>query len=264
MSHPFFSIIIVTYNEEQNIAMTIGSVLSQLCNDFEIIVKDAESTDKTLKLIPQDDRIRVYSQKDDGIYFGMNEALSYANGQYILFLNSGDKLHDKMVLCRVKEFAQKRHENAVIYGDWNYNGFLHRQPDELKPFFLFRTPLNHQSVFFPHEYVNNENVYDTRYRICADYELTMRLYSFGVSFEHINVIVSDYLGGGISESKEGCMLKKKEFVSVRKTYFSKKEQLLYGTALRMTFVELRKKIMSEDMPLIIRRLYNHIANVFNT
>ena len=103
---PYFSVIIVSFNASNTIEKTIQSVLAQSFTDYEIVVKDAVSTDDTLRYIPQNDKIAVYSEKDGGIYDGMNTAIKYAKGKYLIFLNCGDCFADNEVLQKVYEKAR--------------------------------------------------------------------------------------------------------------------------------------------------------------
>ncbi len=68
MTNPFFSIITPCYQPGNRLAATVQSVLSQSFGDFEMIIKDAGSTDGSLEIIPADPRIRVIQCKDSGIY----------------------------------------------------------------------------------------------------------------------------------------------------------------------------------------------------
>ena len=73
---PFFSIITVVKNDEQNIIKTIKSVHNQSFKDFEHIVIDGKSTDNTLNKIVHNKKIDfLISEKDDGIYYAMNKGL---------------------------------------------------------------------------------------------------------------------------------------------------------------------------------------------
>ena len=87
---PVFSVVVVSLNAEKLIRSTLDSVLSQTFEDYEVIVKDGLSTDGTVNQIPSDDRIRVFVQKDTGIYDAMNQATSFTRGKYVLYLNCGD------------------------------------------------------------------------------------------------------------------------------------------------------------------------------
>jgi len=211
MEHPFFSIIVVAYNAEDLIAGTVQSVLDQSFLDYEIIVKDACSLDRTVEVIPKDARIRVYVSKDGGIYEGMNEAVSYAKGKYLCFLNCGDTFASGDVLERVSQIANLYEDtDRVLYGDYIRGSIYCKQPSKLSDFYLYRTPLNHQSMFWGKDAFGKFGGYDERYRIAADYDYTLRLFRSGTAFVYCPFVVCRYLGGGVSESAKGNILYAKE------------------------------------------------------
>ena len=144
---PFFSIIVAAFNAEDTIEKTVASVLEQSFDDFEIIVKDARSTDGTLRKIPYDSRIRIYSDKDGGIYDGMNVALGYVTGEYVQFLNCGDILADRDVLRTVYDALQKK-PTDMIYGNIRKFGRIDRQIKRLSRAALCRTTVCHQAIFY--------------------------------------------------------------------------------------------------------------------
>lgn len=93
-SQPMFSIIIPAYNNEKYVGKCIESVLSQTFTDFELIVVNDGSTDKTYEIIKKyalkDSRIRVIDKKNGGVSSARNIALDNATGKYLLFLDSDD------------------------------------------------------------------------------------------------------------------------------------------------------------------------------
>lgn len=114
-----FTIITVCYNSEAVISETIDSVLMQTCRDFEYIIKDGCSTDSTLDIIREyqtEMKIQLISQDDTGIYNAMNYAIKHACGDYILFLNSGDRLYDENVLEDIRNLLDKEKPD-IIYGN---------------------------------------------------------------------------------------------------------------------------------------------------
>lgn len=90
---PKFSIIIPTFNREAFISRAIQSVLTQDCQDFEIIVVDDGSTDntKTIVLSIQDPRIEYVHQQNGGAPKARNMGIDLACGKYIAFLDSDDE-----------------------------------------------------------------------------------------------------------------------------------------------------------------------------
>ena len=87
--NPFFSVITVVKNDEKNIEKTIKSILSQTLNDYEYIIIDGKSQDKTfLKIQKYKKKIKkIISQNDNGIYFAMNKGAKFATGEIIVFVN---------------------------------------------------------------------------------------------------------------------------------------------------------------------------------
>lgn len=263
MKKPFFSIIVVSFNAEGLIKKTIESVLSQDFADFEIVVKDAQSSDDTLAEIPQDERIRVYSEKDAGIYDGMNQGVAYASGKYLLFLNCGDYFASDDVLSRIHEVAKFCDEsNTIVYGDYRRGGIRAKQPGKLTPFYLYRTPLCHQTVFFGSGIFKNVAVYDTQYKILADYDLTLKSYFADANFVYCPCIVSDYLGGGVSESEKGRVIKQEEYTVIRNIYFSKQQQKAFNLKLALSLKGFRQKLTGSKSPMV-RKLYRKLVNLVN-
>jgi glycosyltransferase involved in cell wall biosynthesis len=86
------SVIVPIYNVEKFVARTIASVLAQTWQDFELIVVDDESPDRSLEICRQfaDPRIRIVQQKNRGLAGARNTGIRHAQGQYIALLDSDD------------------------------------------------------------------------------------------------------------------------------------------------------------------------------
>ena len=82
-----FSVITVTYNAGDKLKETVTDVLKQTYDNYEILIKDGLSSDGSLEKVPDSSKIRVESCKDSGIYDAMNQAVSMATGDYIIFMN---------------------------------------------------------------------------------------------------------------------------------------------------------------------------------
>ena len=92
---PLFSIITVCYNAAADLRRTIGSVDAQTFRRFEHIIIDGASTDDT-PVVLQDSASagrKIVSEPDQGIYDAMNKGLGMASGDYLIFLNAGDRFH---------------------------------------------------------------------------------------------------------------------------------------------------------------------------
>ena len=119
-----FSIIVVALNPGEKLKQTIDSILSQEYSNYEIIIKDGKSKDGSVDKIKQEfseeSRIKVFVESDKSIYDGMNQALRYVSGDYILFLNCGDTFYDPKVLLYTAEKINVSHENgnsSIYYGN---------------------------------------------------------------------------------------------------------------------------------------------------
>lgn len=262
----FFSIICVSFNAEDLIRATLNTVLEQTFSDFEIIVKDGMSKDKTLDEIPLDKRIKVYSSKDGGIYNAMNEAVTYASGKYLLFLNCGDKLVNSNVLQTVYDqiIEDKNEDNLCIY----YGNYLRKdvetvQPVAISKFSLYRSPLNHQSMFFSHRVFSEISFYDDTMKVCADYYLTVKAYNCGVKFKHVDCLIDFYQGQGFSESKKNKKISKMERRKILKDNFTLFERFKYGSLMFLTLRPLRIAIASDEAPAWLRKGYKKIVNKVN-
>ena len=91
---PTVSVITVVYNARDLIEGTIDSVLAQTYPHLEYVIVDGASTDGTLELIGRyADRIdRLVSEPDRGLYDAMNKGLERATGDFVWYINAGDRI----------------------------------------------------------------------------------------------------------------------------------------------------------------------------
>ena len=89
---PYFSVVIPVYNKEKFVAKTLKSVLDQTFTDFEIIIVNDGSTDKSeVKILEfKDSRIQYYSKKNEGVAVARNFGIEKATSDYICFVDADD------------------------------------------------------------------------------------------------------------------------------------------------------------------------------
>ena len=97
------SVVTASYNSQATIGFTIESFLEQNHPEKEMLVIDGASSDATLKIVESfgSDAIRVFSEKDKGVYDAMNKGFHLFQGDAIGFLNSDDTFHDSRALSDI-------------------------------------------------------------------------------------------------------------------------------------------------------------------
>ena len=112
------SIITTTFNSENTIVDTIASLNSQTFKNFNFIIIDNLSEDKTLKKIKENfnGSLKIISEKDKGIYYALNKGIDNADGDIIFILHSNDKIIESDCLEKIhKLFINFKPD--LIYGD---------------------------------------------------------------------------------------------------------------------------------------------------
>lgn len=200
------SIITINLNNRAGLERTAASIVSQACHDYEWIVIDGGSTDGSADVIRRHSSEIAYSvsERDSGIYNAMNKGVDAATGDYLIFMNSGDCLHDPEVLS---EFMRLKVIADIIYGnservDADGNRVGETVPTgHLSLQYLFFNKLNHQAMFFSRKCFEKDR-YDETFRLLGDMELTVRLAMRNASFCHWNRLVAKYDVTGISANTD--------------------------------------------------------------
>src|SRR5690554_603900 len=105
------SIITVNLNNQKGLQSTIESVISQTYQNFEHIIIDGGSVDNSIEVIKEFESIfklkrkqlKWVSERDKGIYNAMNKGIKIANGDYLIFMNSGDTFFSNNTLETVRK-----------------------------------------------------------------------------------------------------------------------------------------------------------------
>ncbi len=203
-NQPFISIITVCYNSVDTIERAIKSVLQQKYENVEYIIVDGGSKDGTLSIIKKyfsvfKGRMRYVSEKDSGIYDAMNKGVRMATGKLVGFLGSDDRYFDG-ALKTISEYYTKTKAN-VLYGDVviDDNGELeHRSYSNIDLNRLYyEMILCHQGIFIERE-LHLRHLFDTHYRISADYKVLLELILEKNKYQYIPVNIAIYNRGGTS------------------------------------------------------------------
>lgn len=213
------SIITVTYNAEATLERTLQSVAQQTHPDVEHLIIDGASTDHTLEIARQYPHAIVFSEPDKGLYDAMNKGLQRATGDYLCFLNAGDKLHSKETLAHIVASISDGSPIGVIYGDTQIvdaqGNFLRNRrltPPEHLTWKSFKEGMLvcHQAF-----YINRQIAlpYDTNYRFSADFDWCIRCMKEGekrgMKNLYIHEPVADYLAEGMTTANHKASLKER-------------------------------------------------------
>ena len=118
---PLVSIIIPMYNSSAYVVDAVRSALSQTYPQIEVIVVDDGSTDNSLQLLAEikDDRLRLFSQMNQGACVARNRGLAEARGEYIKFLDSDDVMYTDAIEVQLQQ-QMSLGENEVVFGDFDF------------------------------------------------------------------------------------------------------------------------------------------------
>ena len=120
MNNVKVSIIIPVYNHGELLNNCLDSASNQTLNDIEIICIDDESTDGSMDILNQyakiDSRFKVFSQSNSGAGMARNKGLEYANGEYIVFLDSDDYIESDMCEC-LYNHAKSLDSDVVLFNN---------------------------------------------------------------------------------------------------------------------------------------------------
>ncbi len=239
---PFFSIITVCYNSEKTIERTLKSILDQSVDDYEYLIIDGASTDTTLDIVKKYEpmfggRLKLFSEKDEGIYDAMNKGIARAEGTLIGMVNSDDYYEPDALENMQKKFKQlpeadKKH--AVLYGMQRRL----RDGQEIEIEFVNDRILGegmicHPTCFITKALYSDFGAYDTHYKSAADLDFLVKLKkTTDTHFEPVYNIISNFELGGMSASGRGA----REAAKVRYKYG------VYSKA-RMYYVILQSRII---------------------
>ena len=215
---PTFSIITVVRNRVETVRDAIDSLYAQSFADFEHVIQDAASTDGTAELLKavDDPRKCLISERDTGIYDGLNRALARTTGEIIGLLHSDDFFANDAVLGDVARRFEQSGADAV-YGDLDYVAAAdpqrivrHWRAGEYAPGLLARGWMPpHPALFLRRKVIERWGSYDTSYRISADYDAVLRYFCSGeLNVAYLPKVLVKMRTGGTSNRSLGHILQK--------------------------------------------------------
>lgn len=212
---PLFSIITVTYNAAGTVERTLRSVASQTCTLYEHIIVDGASRDDTLAIVAAahaSERRRVISEPDRGLYDAMNKGLGMARGDYLIFLNAGDKFHSPDTLQLIADRIMAADYPGIVYGQTNlvddrgdYVGPRHlTAPESLTYRDFARGMLVCHQAFVVLRRI--APYYDLSYRFSADYDWCVQCLQHSRRNVYAGDVLIDYLSEGLTTANRRASL----------------------------------------------------------
>lgn len=231
------SIITITYNAEKWLEGTMLSILNQNNSDFEYLIIDGKSTDNTVNIIKQYEQkiiqnefpsfsinnLHWISEKDHGLYDAMNKGLRMAKGEYVWFINAGDKVYDETTVNTIIDVVHQHPCCDVVYGqsliiDENDTPLGERHkiapPILTKKSLLNGLVVCHQSILVR---TSIAPLYNLKYKLTADYDWVCNILSISKENRYIDQYLSKFMTSGISaiHRKQGL---KERFIIMRQHF----------------------------------------------
>ena len=188
MPQPKVSVLMSVYNGEDYLHQAVNSILNQTLSDFEFIIVDDASTDRTPQLLKdfrdQDQRIRlIHNKKNLGLTSSLNKAILESKGEYVARQDVDDVSLPQRLASQVHYLD--RNDKIGVVGTWviyidqqgNQKGIWqpHTSPEIVKWSLFFHNPIAHPSVILRRSLIKENDVYNPELKFSQDYDLWVRL-----------------------------------------------------------------------------------------
>ncbi|CAA0259034.1 glycosyltransferase family 2 protein [Tenacibaculum maritimum] len=226
--HPLVSIVTVSFNSAVTIKDTIEGVLQQTYPNIEYLIIDGKSTDTTLDIVKSyEDKFaekkisyKWLSEKDNGIYDAYNKGVSLASGDIIGIINSDDWYNNNAIEEIIRVFSNQKF--AIVSGEKRKvtlhkktYGFYYNKKNIGK--YVHKVmPLNFPATFIHKTVYNEIGLYDTQYKLSADYDLIFRAYKANASFLFTDKVIVNMRNSGATGQLSSLWLTAKEDQHIRK------------------------------------------------
>lgn len=214
------SIITINYNNAEGLRKTLASVAAQTYSNIEHIVIDGGSTDGSVEVLKEYTDTSKHdviwsSERDRGIYDGMNRGICKAIGDYIQILNSGDILAAPDVTERMMNVLRVRSEElraksdgvTILYGnmikkDFD-SGMVIGKSGEVEYSLrqYYNSTMNHDCCYIRRDLFEVYGLYDENLKIVSDWKWFLRAIGLGnVKPVYVDIDVTIFDASGISET----------------------------------------------------------------
>lgn len=249
------SIITINYNDAAGLEKTLESIIPHKVEGMELIVIDGGSSDTSYDVIlHHKEGIDYYeSEIDKGIYNAMNKGIKNSNGEYLMFINSGDCLMSNVDFEKI--FDRMVGNEDIIYHNLEIvdgeNRYIKIYPKTLDFKYFAEDTIPHTGTLIKKELFHKFGIYDENLRIISDWAFFMDcILLHQCSYKHIDKCFASFYLGGVSSKPHNFSLLMNErdshiaksyplYNSLYKDWKSKKEQL-YKLKTAMSVRYLKK------------------------
>jgi len=174
--NPKITIITVTKNSEKFIERNILSVINQSYKNYEHIIIDGNSSDKTMQIINKykGKLAKVISEDDEGLYEAMNKGIINATGEIIGILNSDDYFYENALQIVKDNFKANKNIDFLFGSVHKYTHRYGYYPWRIHFTFNFY-PAHSVGFFIKRRAQLKVGLYNTKYKYSADYDLFYRM-----------------------------------------------------------------------------------------
>ena len=208
------SIITINYNDLKGLQKTVESVQEQTFKEFEHIIIDGGSKDGSAAYLKEySDWFNYWiSESDRGVYHAMNKGIAQASGEYLLFLNAGDHLHNASALEKAVSFLTGI---SIVYFDLEVveqeKRFVKTYPDILSFTYFVEDTLPHPSSFIKKDAFAKAGLYREDFKILSDWKFFIdAICKHQMSYRRVPQVLSTFYIGGISSDPKNRSIKHDE------------------------------------------------------
>lgn len=255
------SVNICCYNSEKFITETLKSVLDQTFDNFEVIIVDDGSKDRTGEIIKKfdDPRIKYFYQQNRGLSASRNRAIELSSGEYIAFLDHDDIwLPDK--LKKQLALFDKHPALGLVYSDcyvYNVNNKIKLKHSDLTK--LFRGNVIDElfvgdfipllTATIPRRVVDSIGVFDRKYRIAEDYDYFIRV-AKEYMIDYVPEPLAIYLvhAGNTVKQQKTCFLEELYILHEHKNYFGGVEEQIFNKRFWDLHYMIASVLLLEEKP----------------
>lgn len=175
-----FSILTITYNAEKFLEKTLESVACQKFQDYEHLIFDGGSKDRTLEIAKKFSHVKIFQGKDEGISDAMNQIAALAKGEFLLHLHADDLLADDKTLLVVDTTLRQYPSFKWLYGLCAFidETGVQKKVQQARPFCHKKlkkyNTISHPATYYSRELFFKAGGFKKELKLCMDYDLWRR------------------------------------------------------------------------------------------